>query len=75
MTGAIAVDHRRHHFSGGASTPASSNPRTPRSRPGSKIKRLAMHDVLTGLANRMSFRQALQEAMDRAGHQERSSPC
>lgn len=31
-----------------------------------KIKRLAMHDVLTGLANRMSFRQSLQEAMDRA---------
>ena len=31
-----------------------------------QIKRLAMHDVLTGLANRMRFRQALQEAMDRA---------
>jgi diguanylate cyclase (GGDEF)-like protein len=34
-----------------------------------KIKRLAMHDVLTGLANRMSFRQGLQEAMDRASAQ------
>lgn len=34
-----------------------------------KIKRLAMHDVLTGLANRMWFRQALQEAMDRAAAQ------
>ena len=31
-----------------------------------KIKRLAMHDVLTGLANRMWFRQALQEATERA---------
>jgi diguanylate cyclase (GGDEF)-like protein len=31
-----------------------------------KIKRLAMHDVLTGLANRMWFRQALQESTDRA---------
>jgi diguanylate cyclase (GGDEF)-like protein len=35
-----------------------------------KIKRLAMHDVLTGLANRMWFRQALQEAMERAAAQE-----
>jgi diguanylate cyclase (GGDEF)-like protein len=34
-----------------------------------KIKRLAMHDVLTGLANRMWFRQALQEAMERAAAQ------
>ena len=31
-----------------------------------KIKRLAMNDVLTGLANRMSFRQSLQESIDGA---------
>lgn len=31
-----------------------------------KIKRLAMHDVLTGLSNRVSFRQGLQDAMSHA---------
>jgi diguanylate cyclase (GGDEF)-like protein len=34
-----------------------------------KIKRLAMHDVLTGLANRISFRQGLQDATNRASTQ------